>query len=254
MLTDYGTTTTADWPEPERIDARRVKPLGTIGRRTFAQLPDGREVELRGIVAAYELGNRPRRSELWIETVQRVVDPVYGKQRGLVEERTLTRAFPVDPGTFAALQAAERAKQDAKAQAAHAASTPHYIDAAELLPALARTPEQAVGIGVSDDPLRDVLGKSSRMAVIGGRPQVRGIAAIRAWLEARGLELGVAGGYLDVRAPKLDADTLAVLDVFRPLLAAELPCALKHKTPELAYTLTAGGRMPICQRHLEGER
>jgi hypothetical protein len=255
-MIDYGTATTATWPEPERIPWANVKPLGSIGRRSFAALPDGRELELGRELAGFELSNRPRSGEVWIERSERVPDPVYGKQRSIIEQ-TLVRATLVEPGTFRQLAAAEQAKADARERAAIARNVPHYIDLAATFPQLDRVPEQAVALGVTDDVARDIAGKHRQMLVTGGREAVRGIDAIAAWIDAALMApLGLVGDELDVKLTRWDSATLEVIDAFRPLLVGRLrgqhpPCRLKHKQPTDAWTLTAGGRWPICRAHLE---
>ena len=198
----------AEWAEPEHVRYSDLVPLRSYrGRRSFATLPDGREVEVGAELTPWEAYNKPTADEVRIDRVVSRPHPTSPRQRPPIRELQVIRGWIRPTGTFAGLQAAEDAAAARSAERAARASALHRVDVAETLPPLDRTPEQAIVLGASPDGpsadvLRDVMSKAPKLITTGGHPPVRGVPAIIAWAEGQGVRLGVSGGFLDVRAKR----------------------------------------------------
>lgn len=256
-IRDFGTVGPhVEWSEPEHVRYNDLQPLGRFrDRRSFAVLPDGREVEVGAEMQPWEAYNRPDKGEIRIDRIEVRQHPLT-KQRQ--EQHMVTiRGWIREPGTYARLVAADEAHNAKAAERAARASAPHRIDVAELLPQLDRVPEQPIAVGTSGDVLRDVMAKSPKLIVTGGRDAVRGVEAIAAWLAGHQVQLNATPtGQLDVRAKGISRELREVLDVFGSLLAAHIagrpvPCALAHKSEAPAAYSLAIPATPVCREHLE---
>lgn len=253
MLRQYTIDLAAD--EIELIPESDIQRLGAFRGSTYGQTKDGRELRIGAVLAPWRLGDPPRKGDLRITREvlhDRPGTLVGGGRRPPLLETVYLEASVVEPGTFARLEASAKASAERKAAAARKAATPHFIDAAEYLPQLDREPGTIVTLGLGDQ-VADLLGrKSPRLLATPSRGPVRGLAAIRAWIEGHGVELSTADGHLAVKATKLTPAVSEVLDRFAPLLAADvagkpLVCALPgHRSPVPAWTLAVRDT-PACR-------
>jgi hypothetical protein len=172
-----------------------------------------------------------------------------------VESSSYLRGREVPLGTYEAILAAE-AKQRAKQERAR---RPLPVDT------LAGGPFAGRGDMIVPTPARAsvILGAAVPVNVGGfapGRRSARGPAAMLRRLQAKGIELNLKNGHLEVRAPggRLSLVEREAIRAAMPLLAAHLAgaplrCELPHDgEPPEAETIVAVD-IPACAAHLAGK-
>jgi hypothetical protein len=245
---------------PEVIDAGDLKVLGelrirpTMAGTTFVKV-DGREFELGRKVYGAEHENAKHSPDAVI--LQMIVsDPPFGRHY------ELRHAREVPVGTYERRTAEIAQAAAAKAKAEARAKQPHPVDVADLFDVLDRTPAPMQTSPGPVNAVRALLSRQSSAAdvlavqrAVIGKKQIRGIEAIRAFIEGQGVRLTVVNGRLLATGTAMSLSLHAVIGAFEPLLVGLVTgkpvlCALKHDRPVDAYTLAVPS-LPICQAHLE---
>lgn len=258
--------------EVEEIDADSLTVLGSVKHRTFATLPDGREIELESRdLPPFEEANPVLTGELRAVQVKQSRDPRLGSRGGLVTERIVRRAWVRPEGTYAGLVARAEVAAAKRARAAvprlvDLASTIAILDRQDRAPVVLPAPTYDIGgaMAGADGSVRRVAtdtiaGSRSKMIPPVERGPVRGIEAIRTWLEGRGIGLDVVDGHLLATATRLGPAEAEVITTFESLLVGHLrgepvPCSLPHKGPIVPAFTYAIPRLPVCERHLREDR
>jgi hypothetical protein len=244
----------------EVIEAKKVKPLGWVGTRQFATLPDGREVQITGQLTEWNRGDVVRANEVWIEGITR---PPRDTSELRNPTRVIVRARLVESGTYAKL--AKRLEVRRKPKAAPKARP---VDALAALPFLAGRPEEFRLIGTrgpredADGQLFDSLSRTAPAPrVTPAVPPAVGAQAILERVAKAGVSLQLVGGRL-VATSQAGALSDPVREVLRrsaPLLRAHLAgqplrCAFDHRdVPPEAVSLAEPDDVPACEKHAGGE-
>jgi hypothetical protein len=251
---------------PELVDASEWQVLGEIRPRpTMAGTMFVRIGEREFQVGQRVFGSQaeePKRSPRSV--ILKTIVPVPGQKFGRTYE--LRHAIEVDPGTYIGRLVEVQAAAAAKAEREARGKQPRLIDVAELFDILDRTPTPIAA--AAEGPLQSMrsLFSQRRGAVLDvlavqraveGRKQVRGIHAIRAFIESQGVKFSIVDGRLLATGTAMSLGLHAVISAFAPLLSGlvagdPVPCALKHDRPVPAWSFAVPA-VPVCQAHLEDE-
>jgi hypothetical protein len=248
--------------EPVEFDS--LAPLGTAGGLGWFRFGD-RELRIdRQLVHSAQLEDRLRPDERYVHRTvtigEQIEEAEDGKRR--VQPRHAEprwyRASVLERGSFdKACQADERR---AAALAARKAPKPIRPIAVETPPALAAKPEQVVPLNVPTDTgdvqhdvTKDVFSPFvPRPLVLAGKEAIKG-RAVLAWVQSKGIRLGVVGGRLLASSSggAIATDVRAVLRQYRELLRGWVsgrPVGCTYCSAE-ATTLAEPDDAPLCDEH-----
>jgi hypothetical protein len=233
------------------IPQSKLKWLGSVGDWDYAEY-DGTEYCVdRGVIldpGAFSM----QQGEIFIG--KKVVESIDGSR---FEHNNHHRALPVSSGTYATLAA----RQAERAARLEVKPKPRPLDALATHPFLARRADAQLPIA---EPPRNVvavaLSKAPSAIMLPGRSQKRGVQAILAVLQDRGITLHLSpAGTMYAIGVRITTPARSLIEDSRPLLTAHLQgqplrCELKHsdkQAPEAASLLVGGAA--VCEEHLDGE-